>query len=367
VITALDFFCGAGGLSLGASQAGLRVIGGVDNDKNAIAIHDLNFPECQCLNIDVSTINGKEFRQAIRYPDVIVGGPPCPGFSRIGLKRLDDPRNNLFHHFFRLVSEMQPKAFLAENVEGILDKQHQPIINNALDLVRNTYNILPPFKACAKDYGVPTTRTRVFFLGLHKDIGSLEPLSFKPKGVQPITVGCALQGLPVLNPEWLTEADDWQPIQPFPELRMDLKQLYHGCPPNLVGDPLSLERLSDDPPLVSGFLATRHSPEEVKRYSETLQGKVEPVSHFLRLDPRGFCPTLRAGTGKEHGNYTAPRPIHPTETRVITVRETARLQGFPDWFRFSSVKMLAHRQIGNSVCPPLAKEILAQLCRQLAP
>ena len=105
--------------------------------------------------------------------------------------------------------------------------------------------------------------------------------------------------------------------------------------------------------------------EVAERYANTECGKYDAISRSYRLDPNGFCPTLRAGTGPQQGSFQAVRPIHPTEDRVITPREAARLQGFPDWFQFSPTKWHSFRQIGNSVSPILAEQILNVVARSL--
>lgn len=118
--------------------------------------------------------------------------------------------------------------------------------------------------------------------------------------------------------------------------------------------------------ITSGCIATHHEAETIKRFDKVEPGKTDKVSRGMRLDPDGLCPTLRAGTDSERGSYQAVRPIHPTEPRVITPREAARLQGFPDWFRFDKTKWHSFRQIGNSVSPILAENILSIIHKKIA-
>lgn len=113
--------------------------------------------------------------------------------------------------------------------------------------------------------------------------------------------------------------------------------------------------------MVSGFLGTIHTDEIINRYKKLSFGETDKISRSQRLNPNGFCPTLRAGTGSDKGSYQAVRPIHPTQARVITPREAARLQGFPDWFRFHPTKWHSFRQIGNSVSPLVAEAMLLPL------
>jgi DNA (cytosine-5)-methyltransferase 1 len=115
--------------------------------------------------------------------------------------------------------------------------------------------------------------------------------------------------------------------------------------------------------LLTSSMRTVHTERSVRRFAATVQGTTEAISRFLRLHPDGICNTLRAGTDAQRGAHTSPRPIHPTSPRVITVREAARLHGYPDWFRFHSTKWHGFRQIGNSVPPPLGRAVAASLLR----
>lgn len=358
----IDLFSGAGGLSLGAARAGFSICCAVENDPHAIATHRLNFPFSLHLEKDVSNLTGTELKTAICLGNGdlagIVGGPPCQGFSCMGKNDKDDPRNGLFVDFFRIVAETRPKFFLAENVPGIMNEDHKEIREKAFSQVENDYVLLPPMLVCAKDFGAPTTRTRVFFYGYRPD--ELEPLSEEDfassKSGKDVCVKKALGGLPArISPKWQTEKEGWRVV------RVRGKGYFvsrlSGHVPCGVGDSHALLRLKKEN-RVSGCLGTAHSEDILKRYAEVAPGESDSVSKSVRLSLEGFCPTLRAGTGPDHGSFQAVRPLHPTENRVITPREAARLQGFPDWFRFSPTKWHSFRQIGSSVSPILAERIL---------
>lgn len=358
----VDLFSGAGGLSLGAARAGFVVRGAVENDPIAFGTHKCNFPNTNHISTSVSDLTGKKLLDLIGLKSGsltgVIGGPPCQGFSSIGRKDKNDPRNRLFPEFFRIVAETHPKFFLAENVPGILYKENSDIINEGLSFVEDKYVFLPPLVVKANEYGVATTRTRIFFFGYHQD--KMEPLTtndFMPSSdIEKIFVKDALRGLPIkINPEWQKEEQSWQIVRTSGS-GYYASRLQGHVPPG-VGEPVALSRLRDES-LVSGFLGTRHSDEVVKRYTKVEFGKRDPISRATRLDPDGFCPTLRAGTGRDHGSHQALRPIHPTENRVITPREAARLQGFPDWFRFAPTKWHSFRQIGSSVSPIIAERLL---------
>lgn len=359
----VDLFSGVGGLSLGAARAGFTLACAAENDLHAAAGHRRNFLKTRHLEEDVSKLTGQGLRELLALPNGklagIIGGPPCQGFSAIGRNDADDPRNNLFGDFFRIVSEAKPKFFLAENVPGILTERYADVRERALSVVSGQYVNLPPIKVCARDYGAPTTRTRVFFIGYLKDeMEALNVDDFKPsKSTKFVRVRDALKGLPIkINPNWQTEKEGWRIARAYGSGYF--QDRLHGFVPEGVGNELALSVLRKDRK-ASGSLGTIHSPKVEKRYANTKLGKSDPISKSHRLDPKGFCPTLRAGTGSERGSYQAVRPLHPTEARVITPREAARLQGFPDWFQFAPSKWHSFRQIGNSVSPILAEQILS--------
>ncbi|EAM2187569.1 DNA cytosine methyltransferase, partial [Salmonella enterica] len=182
---------------------------------------------------------------------------------------------------------------------------------------------------------------------------------FFPKNIiEQVFVKDALYGLPrIIKKEWQNESQGWRKV------KMDRKGEFYerlwGHIPSNVGDAESLKNLEKG--LVSGFLGTVHTDEIIKRYGNLSFGETDKISKSQRLNPNGFCPTLRAGTGSDKGSYQAVRPIHPTQSRVITPREAARLQGFPDWFRFHPTKWHSFRQIGNSVSPLVAEAMLLPL------
>src|SRR5690606_13015912 len=167
-----------------------------------------------------------------------------------------------------------------------------------------------------------------------------------------VTVAHALRGLPARVPwVWSREELSWRTVEAEPATTF--LQKATGQVPKDVGNEWSLI-LHDEQRLVSGFLGTKHTDEVRERFRRLGPGETDSVSRCVRLNPDGLCPTLRAGTGPDRGSYQALRPVHPYSPRVITPREAARLQGFPDWFLFHPTKWHSFRQIGNSVSPLLA-------------
>jgi site-specific DNA-cytosine methylase len=135
--------------------------------------------------------------------------------------------------------------------------------------------------------------------------------------------------------------------------------------PGILDEKYDVKRFADKAE-VSGFLATKHTPEVAERFDRLEPGKMDAISKFPRLKWDGTCPTLRAGTASDRGSYQAARPIHPSRPRVITTREAARLQGFPDWFVFHPTKWHSFREIGNSVSPLVAEAALSVIAKQFA-
>lgn len=363
----IDLFSGTGGFSLGAARAGFDVRCAVEIDEHARKAHHLNFPNTLLLNRDIAQLSGAALKKFanITNGDLagIVGGPPCQGFSYLGKNSSRDSRNRLFDHFFRLVRETMPKFFVAENVPGILAKQNRGIRERALSRVASKYVLLPPLTMAGNEWGAPTSRTRIFFIGYRKDgIRKLDVKRFIPSpNIGKVLVKDALKGLPKkVREDWRTEEEGWRIVKAAG------KGFYadriHGHVPRGVGSLRALERLRLER-RASGFLGTVHSKKILKRYGKVVPGTRDPISRSPKLALNGFCPTLRAGTGLDAGRFQAVRPLHPTENRVITPREAARLQGFPDWYQFSETRWHSFRLIGNSVSPIVAERVLAVVSR----
>ena len=359
--TVIDLYAGVGGLSLGAIRAGFHLSLAVEWDKHALRDHKINFPKYRHSGEDISKLSGKQLLKLagldVGELDGLIGGPPCQGFSRIGVRDHLDPRNDLFVKFFKLVGECQPKFFIAENVLGILDAPYDLIRKNALKYVNRDYEVLEPMKLKASDFGAPTSRERVFFIGLRRDTKlNLAKKDFEEEKVSELTtVAEALQGLPIrIQSGWLREEQSWRRVEtvstPY------FKKYVDGNIPEGMGDEKALLKYKQG--LVSGCFGTVHTPDVLKRFSHLKPGKSDPISRQTRLKADGLCPTIRAGTGSDKGGFQAIRPIHPSANRVITPREAARLQGFPDWFQFAPSKWHSFRQIGNSVSPILAEKIM---------
>jgi DNA (cytosine-5)-methyltransferase 1 len=354
----IDLFAGAGGLSLGFEQAGFDVAAAVEIDPVHCAVHQYNFPHSTVICASVENLSGTEIRQRAgletKEIDCVFGGAPCQGFSMIGKRIFDDPRNRLVFHFVRIVAELQPKYCVFENVKGLTLGKHKQFLQELIDaLAAVGYQTLHPYKVLnAADFGVPQARQRLFLMAARKG----EPLPQYPIGESKVSVAEAIGDLP--------DADAFEELLESDSIAVKFKSAskYARRLRGQLKDPEDLGYVRRfDPDLLTSSRRTLHSELSKSRFSETVPGKTEPVSRFYKLPPDGVSNTLRAGTDSARGAFTSPRPIHPFHPRVITVREAARLHSYPDWFRFHVTKWHGFRQIGNSVPPLLARAVAQQI------
>lgn len=373
---AVDLFAGAGGMTLGFEQAGFDVLAAVEIDPIHCAIHEYNFPLWTTICRSVTSLSGAEIRQQSQIGhqevDVVFGGSPCQGFSLIGKRVFDDPRNQLVLDFMRLVVELNPKYFVMENVKGLTIGNHRQFVAEIIENFENHgYKILKPYQVLnAAHFGVPQHRERLFLIGCRQGLNLPNypsPITKPAKGKR---ISPELADLPD-SPTVREAIADLPDISQYPALdHQDWCVATYEKPQSLYG--AYLRGLKSEPKdfsyprqfdaqLLTSSVNSVHTPTSIARFQATPQGEVEKVSRFLKLDPDGICNTLRAGTPSNRGAFTAPRPIHPDRPRCITVREAARLHSYPDWFRFHSTKWHGFRQIGNSVPPLLARAVAQQL------
>lgn len=290
----------------------------------------------------------------------------------MGKRDVSDPRNAMIKEFARLVIELQAETFVLETAKGILLGDHRALLDEVIEtFAANGYNVSAPEVLNAGHFYVPQSRESVFLIGARK--GQVRPNFPLPR--------CNIAGKKAKYPDLgmgPTCADalaDLENAEFFGALRhSDSVVRFLVRAPSDYAAPLTGHRQQDwhlgykrdvNVALMTASARTEHTEDSRRRFAATAPGTVEPVSRFYRLAPNGVSPTLRAGTDASRGAFTSPRPIHFTYDRCITVREMARLHGFPDWFRFHVTKAHGARQVGQAVCPPLARAIAQEVVTAL--
>jgi DNA (cytosine-5)-methyltransferase 1 len=357
-------------LSLGFEQAGFDVVAAVEIDPIHAAIHKFNFPDCATIPKSVIGLTGDEIRKAARIGrrrvDIVFGGAPCQGFSLMGQRAIDDPRNALVREFVRIVSELDASYFVFENVKGLTVGKQRRFLEEVIEAFDDIgYRVVLPWKVLnAVDYGVPQDRQRLILLGARKG----KRLPSYPDATTHAAGG--VNGTLYPSPSCRDALHDLPDAEKFSTLLVsdEVETNDWGEPSAYARKMRCLDRegwgfgykRKWNPNLLTCSLRTDHTEISRQRFLKTEPGSVEPISRFFRLPGDGVSNTLRAGTDSARGAFTSPRPIHYTKPRCITVREMARLHGFPDWFRFHETKWHGARQIGNAVAPPMARAIAAR-------
>ncbi len=345
----VDLFSGCGGFSLGARQAGFDVVSSYDIDPILSHSYRSNFPNTLHFDRDIALLKSEDLvRDAGGPVSGIFGGPPCQGFSSIGKRDKRDPRRELLQHFFRLVAETDVSFFAMENVVGLQQGESLAELEAAVSLVSGSYRLFGPFVIDAADFGAATKRRRLFVIGFKHSLksGDFWKALEKQKS-PPATVRDAIFDLQELNEvSSLAEPDLWH-----------IKKNQ--------GTSNYARGMRSSTNTVTGNIRTKHTEEVKLRFAQTLPGTTEKVGRHPRLSWDGQCPTLRAGTGSDRGSFQSVRPIHPVEHRVITVREAARLQGFPDSFKFHPTIWHSFRMIGNSVSPFAARAVFRAIAEAI--
>ncbi|WP_407397859.1 DNA cytosine methyltransferase [Anaerovibrio sp.] len=343
---AIDLFAGCGGLSKGFMDAGFNVIVGIDNDKDALNTFELNHKGATALQADLSkqeTFDEIKKIAGDRNIDVIIAGPPCQGFSLTGPRNFDDERNKLYLAVLEMVRQYNPKGFIIENVPGMATLYKGEIKNEILKRFRAMgYNVeCQILKAC--DYGVPQMRKRLIFMGIRKDCGmpSFPKPLFGPETERPYrTCRDAISDLPTRVDSLGEEIDKYsgEPITEYQKLMRKDCDILHNHVATAHKD-FVIETIAQVP--------------EGGNYKDLPAGVGESRKFHMawtRLD--GNAPARTVDTG--HRNL-----FHYELNRVPTVRESARIQSFPDDFVFTGSRTKQNRQVGNAV-PPILGQVLGK-------
>lgn len=372
MLNSIDLFSGCGGMTLGFGWAGFKSVLASDIDENCEKTFSRNFPEIPFLCGDLSEIEKKQFDNIIdnNEIDVIIGGPPCQGFSLANKRRKnisEDPRNKLFYEFVKTINWYNPKSFVMENVKGLLSMQNGEVIKQIQEEFENSgkfgYEVrIKVLKA--SDFGVPQSRERVIVIGIRKDL-NLIPEFPQKKYSKEVTVEEAISDLPKIN------AGEGSENQKYPIKPQNEYQVFMRRNASKVSNHIAMRHTTR---LVERFKAIKPGKNlldvwethgSVQRGNPNEKSKVKFSQNNLRLIANKPAPTIAASF---QSNF-----IHPHLNRNFTAREGARLQSFPDDFIFEGMRtkmswekgLSQYQQIGNAVPPLLAFEIATTLKRVL--
>lgn len=347
--TVIDLFAGVGGLSLGFEMAGFDVVLANEHDKSIAESYKHNHPNTKMILANIQDLPIEDtFSKYRGKVDVVIGGPPCQGFSQKGQRKtINDERNFLFKYFVKVVEFLSPTYFVMENVPNLLTAENGYFKNEIIELFGAKGYTLVTDTLNAADYGVPQNRRRAVIIG--KLGGS--PLNMPIRQREKVTIWDAISDLAYHNSGEGSDFEDYQ-TEPQSEYQKHLRRgsdkLYNHK--STAHSALAIERLNMIPPN-SGkeSLPEEHLTKSI--YSGTWTR--------MRKDEISVTITTRFDTPSS-GKFT-----HPFLHRAITVREAARIQSFPDTFRFIGTKGSQMKQVGNAVPPLLAKSIAAVIMNDI--
>lgn len=338
--TVLDLFSGCGGLSFGFEKAGFEILAGVDNWKDSLVTFEKNHPGSKSLLLDLENFKPEDIKKEIKKKvDVVIGGPPCQGFSISGKRNPNDPRNTLYKGFVKTVAYFRPKAFILENVPNLVSMSEGKIKDKILkDFSALGYEV--KYKILlASDYGVPQNRRRVVFVGiLGKNNFEYPEEAFSNSKRTCWDALCDLPECSIADgsPHKKTAKSDYQKL-----MRRKTDKIYN-------------------------HEATQHSEKTISTIALVPDGgNYKNLPDHLQSTRKvhiawtRYCskkPSLTIDTGHRHH-------FHYKYNRIPTVRESARLQSFPDDFIFCGSRTSQYKQVGNAVPPLMAEALGKQLIK----
>ena len=340
--TVIDLFCGCGGLSYGFIEAGYDVLLGIDHWKDAIVTFENTHKNAKGLVADLFTETPKDIskKTGIKDVDIIIGGPPCQGFSIAGKRIIDDERNQLYKSFVGFVKHYQPKVFLMENVPNIVSMGKGVVKDSIIeDFEKLGYTVV--YKVLlASDFGVPQNRRRAFFVGTKNRKEFVFPT---PTTENPISSEEAISDL---SENTIKDGSKYKT-----EPKSDYQKLIRGKSVGIYNHEITnhSEQTTSIISLVPDGGNYKDLPEEFR--------KTRNVNiAWTRLNSKK--PSFTIDTGHRHH-------FHYKYNRVPTVRESARIQSFPDTFIFLGSKTSQYKQVGNAVPPILAKVLATEIKKYL--
>lgn len=359
LMNVIDLFCGCGGFSCGFTMAGFNVVLGIDMWQDAIVTYLRNHPSAKAINEDITKVSAEQLLEvAQKKPseiDVIIGGPPCQGFSISGKRLIDDPRNKLYKSFVDIVSEIQPKMFVMENVPGLVSMGNGAVKAQIIEDFEAAGYIVSTKVLTASDYGVPQARRRIFFVGINP-----QKLHNTDKFVFPEpTHGDMFFLQPFVSCEdALSDLDFVSETEPLPEVteyvlppKTDYQRLMRKNSVHLLNHSVTIhtQRTRDIISMVPDGGNYKSLPKDLWQTRKV---------HIAWTRMNSKRPSFTIDTGHNHH-------FHYRANRVPTVRESARLQSFPDDFEFVGIKTSQLKQVGNAVPPLLAKAVAEEVMKTI--
>lgn len=349
----VDLFAGVGGLSYGFSQLDdFEIIMANEIEKDIAKAYSLNHPNVNVINCDINELTEEVIKQAIgdNVVDIIVGGPPCQSYSTLGKRQMDE-RANLFMQYKRVLSIIKPKAFVFENVTGILSMDKGNLFKNIqIEFEKLGYNL--KYKVLnAVDYGVPQQRERVILVGFLGENNYEYPEATHGKGLKPyVTLKDALGDLPVLKSSQSSNVYDKSADNEF--LRWVRRKTAdvlteHSAPKNGKHLIEIMETLKDGQ-------GKNDLPEDIR-----------PKSGYGNTYAKLWWERPSTTITRNFACPSSSRCIHPRDSRAMSIREGARLQSFPDDYQFYGADGMKRLEIGNAVPPLLSVAIAKQMLKAL--
>lgn len=344
ILTGIDLFSGAGGLSLGALNAGIKVILAVEKDRYSAETFKKNHPETNVLNQDINDIDLNLLK--LPSPFILFGGPPCQGFSLSNTKTRNNENSNnyLFNKYFEWVAQLRPSWFLFENVEGIVSYNEGETVKEIQSLFESIGYTVKMDVLTASDYGVPQDRNRFFMIGNSLGID----FNFPEKQESKVSIKEAIGDLPYLN-----NGDSFDELDYQKNNVSNYSKLMKGkCK------------------VVTQNYVSKNKDYVIERYRYIKPGqnwKAIPDHLMTNYTNKNNCHSgiyKRLDPDKPSvviSNYRKNMLIHPFQDRGLSVREAARIQSFPDNFNFSGTLTYMQQQIGNAVPPLMAEEIFKKI------
>ena len=332
----IDLFCGAGGLSLGFEKQNFESVLAIDMWSNAIDTFNNNRKNKVGVVKDIAEVDEKFIKQYVKeHVSGVIGGPPCQGFSLAGRRSEDDERNKLEQEYFKTLSIINPDFFVIENVTGILSMKNGEVKDDIIKRAKKIgYNVYLD-KLVASDYGVPQNRVRVFFVGIKENLDK-GTFKFPKKFNYKVTCEEAISDLPSLD-----KNDDPSKYKTEATSKYQ-KEMRKNC--DMVYNHEQTFHTEETKNLIS------HVPQggSIKDLPENLRGNRKYSSLLRRMNSKSQSNTIDTG----HRTY-----FHYKENRILSVREAARIQSFPDNYIFSGSKVNQYKQVGNAVPPLLAEQV----------